>query len=227
MWGVLVRQGLLLLGLDLRVLRARGKAALGPPAPPPPAPTPVPKPAPTTSHTPLLKKPILRSSQSQPSGSGFSPLTAILDTFASDSKLSMAVEVVGEKGVATGVSRVGEVVEKFGVAVGTGKGKEVSASTTTNTIGTNLHKLYLSLLSQTKTKLHGLINMYTPPLIPVLLLAGHGVIEDAVGWAGEWWEGERLGKVVEGALPRRELDVLVIGGTSSSSLFCVVLFFGG
>ena len=146
----------------------------------------------------------------------------MLDTFASDSKLSMAVEVVGEKGVAAGVSRVGEVAEKFGV--GTGKGKEVSASPATNkstSTGMSLHKLYLSLLSLIKTKLHGLINTYTPPLIPVLLLAGRGVIEDVVGWAGEWWEGERLGKVMEGALPRRELDVLVIGGTSYSPHYCL------
>jgi len=40
---------------------------------------------------------------------------------------------------------------------------------------------------------------------------GVRVFRDVIGWTGEWWRAERLGRVVEGCLPRRELDVLVIG----------------
>jgi len=36
-------------------------------------------------------------------------------------------------------------------------------------------------------------------------------LNDVIGWTVEWWRAERLGRVVEGCLPRRELDVLVVG----------------
>jgi len=47
------------------------------------------------------------------------------------------------------------------------------------------------------------------------VLAGHGIVGDAAGWTREWWEAERLGKVMEGCLLRRELGVLVTKGTVS------------
>lgn len=38
------------------------------------------------------------------------------------------------------------------------------------------------------------------------------------GWGKEWWRAERVSKVVEGFVPRRELDAVVIEG---QLVFCI------
>lgn len=224
LWSSLVREGLVLLGKDYQVFLGRGKA---------PAPTPVPAPTPkvatptpaTAPHTPLIKKPILRSSQSQPSSlsSGFSPLTAVLDSFASDSKLSHAVEVTADAG-AERIPELFRSVEGF-VGMGVkaiegkdaGKGKEVvvggGKSAWPNGLG--LGGLGLGIVEKVKGKGKEVMNGFLPAMPVLVVLAGHGIVGDAAGWTKEWWNTERLGKVVEGCLPRRELDVLVIEGTAS------------
>lgn len=200
------------------------------PAPAPTSKISAPAPGTTNPHTPLIKKPILRSSQSQPpssSSSGFSPLTAVLDSFASDSKLSHAVEVAADAGVEH--MHIPELFRSVEGLVGTPvkaiKGKEASVKTAG--VGANALGFGLGLVERVKGKGKEVVNGYLPTLPVSVVVVGHGLVGDAAGWAKKWWRAERLGKVVEGCLPRRELDVLVIEGTSllPKSIFYPVLLY--
>ena len=59
-----------------------------------------------------------------------------------------------------------------------------------------------------KSKGKEVVNGFLPAMPALVVLAGHWIVGDAAGWMREWWEAERLGKVMEGCLLRRELDVL-------------------
>ena len=41
------------------------------------------------------------------------------------------------------------------------------------------------------------------------------LIKEIVRWGSDWWTTERVSKVVEGWLPRRDLDIVVIDGMFS------------
>ena len=43
------------------------------------------------------------------------------------------------------------------------------------------------------------------------------LVKEVVGWVSDWWTTERVGKVVEGWLPRKDLDAVVIDGMFSKS----------
>ena len=178
-------------------------------------PPPVPPKALANPQTPLIKKPIFKSSQPTPS---FSPLTAVLDSFASDSNLTHAVEVAAD--------RASEVPELFRSVVGDVVGVRVPPNTPAGTpvkgkavlgAGGSLPINFNGLVQQAKQKGKEIVSGYLPsmpmPVVAVVAGQGFGVAGDAAGWIQEWWKAERLGKVVEGCLPRRELDILVVGGT--------------
>ena len=197
------------------VIIAPPPAAKAPPPPPPKAPT-------TTPQTPLIKKPIFKSAQSSPAS--FSPLNAVLDSFASDSKLSHAVEVTAEASASHVPELFRSVVgEGFGMKVppntpaGTpAKGKAVEAASSSVTLSRSINRL----VDDAKNKGREVVSGHLPALpIPMLVVAGRGlrVVGDFAGWTKEWWRAERLGKVVEGCLPRRELDILVIEGPFNHS----------
>jgi nucleoporin NDC1 len=59
-------------------------------------------------------------------------------------------------------------------------------------------------MERVKSKGFEVVDGYLPT-VPVWVV-------DVVGWWKEWWRTERLSKVVEGSLPRRELDIVVIEG---------------
>jgi hypothetical protein len=72
---------------------------------------------------------------------------------------------------------------------------------------TRIRALPQSLLASTRTKLNTKL----------------GREIEMVKWVRGWWTAERLGKVVEGCLPRRELDVLVIEGTLPTSRHEIII----
>ena len=41
------------------------------------------------------------------------------------------------------------------------------------------------------------------------------LVKEVVGWVSDWWTTERVSKVVEGWLPRKDLDAVVIDGMFS------------
>lgn len=161
---------------------------------------PAPK-APQTPHTPLIKKPIFRSSMSQSSPS--SPLVAVLDSFASDSMLSQAVGSTVDVGMDhMHMPELFRSVENLVMrAPPNTPAKAIESGSTASEIG--------GLVEKTKGKGKEILGRYIP--------AGPAWLGGASGWGREWWSGERLGKAVEACLPRRDLDVLVIEGTSYSA----------
>ncbi|KZP26794.1 hypothetical protein FIBSPDRAFT_918061 [Athelia psychrophila] len=200
LWSALAREALLLLGTDYQLFLRRGAPA--PAAPTPAAPPPAAK-LPQTPHTPLIKKPIFRSSSASAaaaqSASPASPLAAVLDSFASDSKLSRAVGETAEgmhmPDLFRSVSSLQHLVMPLRAPPNTpAKGVPAAAAPEAPVAG-----LGLGLVVQARGKGRALVGLYVPAW-----LGG------APGWGRAWWRGERLGKIVEASLPRRDMDVLAI-----------------
>ena len=49
------------------------------------------------------------------------------------------------------------------------------------------------------------------------------LVKEIVRWGSDWWTTERVSKVVEGWLPRRDLDIVVIDGMFSEIMYLIDL----
>lgn len=205
-WSSLTREALLLLGSDYQLFLRKGGAApagecacqifymlscvLSRIVVPAPAPVPPPK-GPETPRTPLIQKAIMNKSTRQ------SPLSSVLDSFASDSKLTQAFESTAEAG-ASHIPEIFRSVESFvRVPPNTpAKPKAIEGP---------------ALVESTKKALNGHVGRGKD------WVGGHvpKLVGEVVGWGMDWWTAERVSKVVEGWLPRRDLDVVVIEGMFS------------
>ncbi|KAG6328962.1 hypothetical protein ID866_10127 [Astraeus odoratus] len=197
LWGTLVRQSLLLLGQDYQTLLRRGEPA--PPVPSAPVSTPsTPKPPNPPPSTPILRQPIYKPPQE-------SPLSRILNTFASDSELSKATDEVAAEVEA--IAKDVQVPELFRSVASTATSAIPSSTAvaiqkpaaTTSAFTTRLQQEY-----------GGLLVRYAPVYL-----------RDVMSRVNEWWTRERIHKRAEISLPRRELDVLIID--SLSALVCASL----
>jgi len=189
LWGVLARQSLLLLGEDYQLLLRRGQPPSLPINSTPIASPPV---APVIgTPTPLLRQPIFRSSVLG------SPGTGALDALASDGPLAKAVDAGAEATQIPELFRSAEThVLAAPLAVEVKKDVEQVV-----TVGSRVkHNLWAAVTAQ------------------VLRLVPDGAkvfSEDVMNW----WQKDRAHKVVENVLPFKELDVVVIDGTSSLAQF--------
>jgi nucleoporin NDC1 len=191
LWNVLARQSLLRLGQDYQTFLRRGvpitPVAVAPAAPPKPKDPP---------STPLIRTAIFKAPQR-------SPLSSMLDSVASDSKLSKAAEAAAD-GVEERATQM-HIPELF---------RSVAPSSVVAPTAVAIPP------SPTPTMISGLI---------VQLKARSGILvadrcpvwmkETAIRW-NEWFYRERLNKVVEACLPNRELDALMIEG--STYLFHII-----
>jgi len=156
--------------------------------PPPPKATPtavavVPVPAPSPgTPTRLIKKPIFKSTQQ-------SPIHTVLDSFAADGSFSQAVEAGVVAAHIPEIFRSSDAPRPIGVA------PQVAVSTKQST----------GLVNRLKDKVLCTFGDLAVRNLPTWILETSG------RWAA-WWKRERINKVVEACLPRREVDVLIIEG---------------
>ena len=52
------------------------------------------------------------------------------------------------------------------------------------------------------------------------------LVKEIVRWGSDWWTTERVSKVVEGWLPRRDLDIVVIDGMFLEIVYLIDLTLG-
>ncbi|KAF9219115.1 hypothetical protein BS17DRAFT_790045 [Gyrodon lividus] len=181
LWSTLAREALLRLGHDYQTFLCRGK-----PAPPTAVSVSaaVPKPSDPPS-TPLLRQAIYRAPRQ-------SPISKVLDTFASDSDLSKATDAVPTE------------VEK--------RAKDISMPelfcsvsvppiiTATPVVSIAQPVASSSVLSaRVKQECRGLAAKYSPSWSREVIARWH-----------EWWTRDRTNKVAEMCLPHRELDALIV-----------------
>jgi nucleoporin NDC1 len=185
LWSRLLREALILLGQDYQLFLNRGKAP--PPAPPPPpAPAIAAAPPIPSISTPLIKKPIYQSSKQ-------SPIRTVIDSFASDGPLPQAVDA----GVDT--VHLPELFRSLEAVVLPPLAKEGEAKK-----GVEGAKGLMSWIVEAKDAASGVVGRNAPAWATDVMQR----------WV-EWWTKERVSKVVEGCLPRRSLDVVVVEGKRS------------
>ncbi|KZT25546.1 hypothetical protein NEOLEDRAFT_1202644 [Neolentinus lepideus HHB14362 ss-1] len=186
LWVTLCRTALLQLGKDYQHFVRRG-APLPGATTPAPAPVPPKKPDPTPS-TPLIRKPIFKSSPA-------SPVHAVIESLSSDGAITQAIASTAEVGAAhvpelfRSVAAVAPASVKEGTDVVVAEVKEV----------TGWIERYNPKEMAKKVQLGGVVEKYCPPRVVAM-----GEI------LKEWWHKDRLGKAAEECLPNRELDVLII-----------------
>ncbi|TDL20508.1 hypothetical protein BD410DRAFT_899434 [Rickenella mellea] len=198
MWSSLVRQSLLLLGKDYQLFRRRGQPppVTAPPAAPPPK-------LPEKPSTPIIHKPIYKSAQS-------SPLSTLVDSIASDGRLTQAVqqttdEVVGVPelflSVASTLSSPGRFFSSPPVA---SSSKAVVPAATTS--GDTAVAKALALKDQ------GLAAEWVSHARNGVRLVGYvvrGTWWKDSGLSG-WWTTERKNKVAVKCLPNKDLDAMIV-----------------
>ena len=141
-----------------------------------------------------------------------SSLSSILDSFASDSKLTQALESTAE----TGASHIPEIfrsVENF---------IRVPPNTPANTPVKPKAIEGPTLVENTKKALSGHVGRgkdWVAGRVPEL-------VKEIVRWGSDWWTTERVSKVVEGWLPRRDLDIVVIDGMFPEIVYLIDLTLG-
>ncbi|KAL4079901.1 nucleoporin protein Ndc1-Nup [Scleroderma yunnanense] len=204
LWSTLTRASLLRLGEDYQTLLRRG-------APAPPPPTTTATTAAVTSKlsnppsTPILRQPICKPPQQ-------SPLSRILNTFASDSDLSKATnEVVAEVESAARDVHVPELFRS--VAPSPASVVPISSSAVPPSSATQKPSAIVDPRALVARAVHawgGSMVQYIPPQIRLLSA-------DLYQWATR----ERIHKCAEKALPHRDLDALII--ESLSALVCASL----
>ena len=183
LWSTLARESLLRLGRDYQTFLRRGA----------PAPADVPTPAvpPKTLQppsTPLLRKAIYKASQQ-------SPISKVLDTFASDSDLSKAADAVASE-MSTRVMEA-PIPELFRSAslppVVVPPPPTTTAAPQPNSICT--------YVSRAKVQCQNLVVKYSPSWY-----------REVVAKWDAWWGRDRINKVTEKCLPNRDLDALIVEG---------------
>ncbi|KAJ8591574.1 hypothetical protein M405DRAFT_814190 [Rhizopogon salebrosus TDB-379] len=185
LWNVLARQSLLRLGQDYQTFLRRGvpitPVTVAPAAPPKPKDPP---------STPLIRTAIFKAPQR-------SPLSSMLDSVASDSKLSKAAEAVTD-GVEERATQM-HIPELFRSVAPS----SVVAPTAVATPPSPTPTMISGLIVQLKARSGVLVADRCPVWMK----------ETAIRW-NEWFYRERLNKVVETCLPNRELDALMIEALS-------------
>ncbi|KAL0959063.1 hypothetical protein HGRIS_014363 [Hohenbuehelia grisea] len=185
LWSTLLKEGLLTLGKDYQLFLRRGV----PPAPPAPQAAPAPKqptadPFPSTPKK-LIQKPIFQASRQ-------SPIRGAIDALASDGPLAQAVDAGAD------AAHIPELFRSVAGAVGSPK--PVAAAKEEAKKVADVGK---GLVSRARAGLganvYGAVSAYAPRSVNVAV----------EGWR-TWWTKDRLGKVAEGCLPNRDLDVLII-----------------
>ncbi|KAF9044200.1 nucleoporin protein Ndc1-Nup [Panaeolus papilionaceus] len=167
----------------------------GAPPPPPPA---APVKAPATpgpmigTPTPLLRTQIFKAHKE-------SPRDAALDALASDGPITQAVEAAAD---ATHVPEIFRSVESKVLAT------PIVEETTKNVVQV------ASLGSRLREQVSGFGNTMWDMHAP-------GVLKESLQQLVQWWYHERRSKIVEKALPFRELDVVVV--EALSHLICASL----
>lgn len=187
LWSVLARESLLRLGYDYQTFLRRGAPAL--------ADVPAPVVPPKTSQppsTPLLRKAIYKASQQ-------SPISKVLDTFASDSDLSKVADAVASE-VGTRVMEA-PIPELFRSA----SSPPVAATppSTTAAAATPQPDLIGAYASRAKAQCQSLVDKYSPSWC-----------QEVVAQWDAWWSRDRINKVTERCLPNRDLDALIVQGKS-------------
>ena len=188
MWGTLSREALTTLGKDYQHLLRRGQPE--PSAPVVKVETKVTGPPPT-----VKKETLLRQSVFKPAAQ--SPLKEAIDTLASDGTLGAAV---------------GEAVpELFRSVLHTPPPSSSSSGESSNGAqktlgGGDISKLVSSAKAETQAWKTKVVETIEKNLIP-------RVACEAKEWVQTWWTRERVHKVVEGVLPNRKLDALIVDGT--------------
>jgi nucleoporin NDC1 len=186
LWNTLARESLLRLGHDYQTFLRRGA----------PAPANVPAPAvpPKTLQppsTPLLRKAIYKASQQ-------SPISKVLDTFASDSDLSKAANATASE-VSMRVMEA-PIPELFRSASSPPVAVPLPP-TTTAAAATPQPNLIGAFVSRAKAQCQIWVVKYSPPWY-----------REVVAQWGAWWSKDRINKVTEKCLPNRELDALIVEG---------------
>ncbi|KAF8837216.1 hypothetical protein BDN67DRAFT_224805 [Paxillus ammoniavirescens] len=183
LWSTLAREALLRLGQDYQTFLRRGK-----PAPPAAVPASAAAPKnPDPPSTPLLRQAIYKAPRQ-------SPISKVLDSFASDSQPTKATDVVAAQ-VETRAKDVVPIPELFRSV------SAPSAVTPAPVVGPTQQPVASSsiIVARVKQECGGLVVKYSPPWSR----------EVAARWH-EWWTRDRINKVAETCLPNRELDALII-----------------
>ncbi|KAF8550767.1 hypothetical protein OG21DRAFT_1499585 [Imleria badia] len=184
LWSTLARESLLRLGNDYQTFLRKGA----------PAPANVLAPAiPTKTaqppSTPLLRKEIYKAPQQ-------SPISKVLNTFASDSDLLKAAEAVASE-VGTRVVEA-PIPELFRSASSPPVAAPPPPPTTAAT-ATPQPDFIGTYISRAKAQCQSLVVKYTPPWC-----------QDVVAQWDTWWSRDRMNKVTEKCLPNRDLDALIV-----------------
>lgn len=185
LWGTLARESLFRLGNDYQTFLRRGA----------PAPANVPAPiVPTKTvqppSTPLLRQAICKAPQQ-------SPISKVLDTFASDSDLSKAADAVASE-VGTRVAEA-PIPELFRSA--SSRPAAVPPQPTTAASAAPQPELIGAYVSRAKIQFQSLAITYSPTWCREVVME----------WDA-WWSRDRINKVTEKCLPNRDLDALIVGG---------------
>ncbi|KAI9462554.1 nucleoporin protein Ndc1-Nup [Boletus coccyginus] len=184
LWSTLARDSLMRLGHDYQTFLRKGA----------PAPADVPTLAvpPKTLQppsTPLLRKAIYKAPQQ-------SPISKVLDTFASDSDLSKAADAVASE-IVTRVTEA-PIPELFR---STSLPPVAAPPPPTITPAAATPRLYLigAYVSRAKAQCQDLVVKYSPPWY-----------QQVVAEWDAWWSRDRINKVSEKCLPNRNLDALIV-----------------
>ena len=192
LWCTLARASLLRLGHDYQTFLRKGA----------PAPADVPAPAvpPKTLQppsTPLLRKAIYKAPQQ-------SPISKVLDTFASDSDLSRAAEAVASE---VGTRVMDAPIPELFRSVSSLPVAAPPPSATTAATATPQPNLIGAYVSHAKAQCQNLVAKYSPLWC-----------REVVAQWDAWWSRDRINKVTEKCLPNRDLDALIIEGGPRKTL---------
>lgn len=193
LWSTLARESLLRLGHDYQAFLRRGAPA---PAPAP-GPTVVPK-ASQPPATPLLRKAIYKAQQQ-------SPISKMLDTFASDSDLTKAADAVATE---VGMRVMDAPIPELFRSTSAPPTATAPASATTPTAAVPQPDVFSAYLSRAKAQSQEWAIKHAPLWC-----------REAVGEWNAWWHRDHTNKVAEQCLPNRDLDALIVqGGPHKASL---------
>ena len=186
LWSTLARESLSRLGHDYQTFLRRGAPA--------PADVPAPAVASKTSQppgTPLLRKEIYKAPPQQ------SPISRVLDTFASDSDLSKAADAVasevGTRFMETPIPELFRSTSSPPVAA--------APPPTTVAAATPQPYLFSAYVSRAKAQCQSLVVGHSPSWC-----------REVVGQWDAWWSRDRINKVTEKYLPSRDVDALIVEG---------------
>ncbi|KAH8078741.1 nucleoporin protein Ndc1-Nup [Cristinia sonorae] len=187
-WSTLVRTSLLILGQDYQTLLRRGK--------------PEPKPAvpvvenkdkkerPNIPSTPLVKTNVFKAGSS-----GRSPLKSALETLASDGVVTAAADELGS-------SQIPELFRSV-MAPALTPAKPKDEGKTDATPAPKKIAAPSRWKAQAAREVQNVAEKYTP-----------GWLAEVKLQVVDWWTRERLSRVVEGSLPNRKIDALLIESLS-------------